>query len=405
MTRLDMGITRRTVLAGMATAAVMSRSASATDKPLKVGFSVPKTGWGAGGAAASTLPPYYLWFKDVNERGGIQVGAAKRQIELVEYDDRSLIEDAVRNTERLINQDKCDFILAPWGTAFNLAVAPLLNKANYPHLAVAAVTDQADLLVKRWPNAFFLIGPSAKGGEALVGVLQSLAKSNALGKTVALCGVQDQFGIELFKAMRAALTAAGYSVAMTRQYPLGSQDLSSIITEAKAANPDIFIGCSYPPDTLALADAAKVQSFNPKIFYLGVGTAYTLFREKFGASAEGVMGAGGLDTRNPKIKNYIEHHTAVTKSAPDYWANPVTYASLEMLEQAITRVGGVDRAAVIKDLQTGTFDTVIGKISLKNNQRPTQWWVGQWQDGEFVAVGPEGLDGVRPSKFPKPGWS
>ena len=74
----------------------------------------------------------------------------------------------------------------------------------------------------------------------------------------------------------------------------------------------------------------------------------------------------------------------------------MTYASLQMLQQAIEKVGKVDRAAVIKELQTGTFDTVIGKIKLENNLRQQFWWVGQWQDGEFYGVAPSSMDGAAP---------
>ena len=69
--------------------------------------------------------------------------------------------------------------------------------------------------------------------------------------------------------------------------------------------------------------------------------------------------------------------------------------SLQMLQQAIERVGKIDRAAVIKDLQTGSFDTVIGKVKLENNMPTRFWWVGQWQDGEFYGIAPAGNDGAR----------
>ncbi|MCV5224055.1 ABC transporter substrate-binding protein, partial [Escherichia coli] len=83
-------------------------------------------------------------------------------IEVVEYDDRSSSEEAVRAVERLITQDKVDFVLPPWGTALNLAVGPTLHKHGYPHLAFTAVTDRAPELAKRWPNAFFFLGTSAQ---------------------------------------------------------------------------------------------------------------------------------------------------------------------------------------------------------------------------------------------------
>jgi branched-chain amino acid transport system substrate-binding protein len=75
-----------------------------------------------------------------------------------------------------------------------------------------------------------------------------------------------------------------------------------------------------------------------------------------------------------------------------------------MLQQAIERVGKIDRAAVIKDLQTGTFDTVIGKVKLENNMPTRYWWVGQWQDGEFYGIAPSGNEGARKAVVPKPAW-
>ena len=66
--------------------------------------------------------------KEVNAAGGIKLGDKRVPIEVVQYDDRSNAEEAVRALERLINQDKVDFILPPWGTGLNLAVGPTLNK-------------------------------------------------------------------------------------------------------------------------------------------------------------------------------------------------------------------------------------------------------------------------------------
>ena len=126
------------------------------------------------------------------------------------------------------------------------------------------------------------------------------------------------------------------------------------------------------------------------MFYTGVGTAFPLYRQKFGKNTEGVMGIGGWSGDSPAIKDYLARHKAAAANGaePDRWASAVTYASLQMLQQAIERVGKIDRAAVIKDLQTGSFDTVIGKVKLENNMPTRYWWVGQWQDGEFYGIAP-----------------
>ena len=75
-----------------------------------------------------------------------------------------------------------------------------------------------------------------------------------------------------------------------------------------------------------------------------------------------------------------------------------------MLQQAIERVGRIDRAAVIKELQTGTFQTIVGPIKFKDNRYADPWYVGQWQHGEYYGVGPASKPGAHPIIFPKPPW-
>lgn len=394
-------LTRRAALGALASAAVVTRATAQTG-PVRIGYSISRTGPNAGGANVTTLPNYQLWVRTVNEAGGLRLpGGARRMIEVVEYDDRSLSEEAVRNVDRLINQDRVDIVLPPWGTGLNLAVGAVLNRGGHPHLAVTSVTERIPELVQRWPNAFFFLGRSSAASEALVTTLQGLQRGNGLGNTVALVSVQDQFGIELVNAGRAALTRGGFRVVMDRQYPLGQQDLAPLLAEAARANPEIFIAFSYPPDTLAITEQARIANFNPKVFYTAVGTAFPLFRQRFAANAEGVLGIGGVDTASPKIRDYIARHTQVIGRGPDFWASPVTYASLEVLEQAIAQVG-VDRPALIRAIGSGTFETIVGSIRMENNQRIAQPWVGQWQGENFVAVGGAGT--LAPVQFPKPAW-
>lgn len=401
VTRLAAG-----VLAIAGAAVFGANDAAQAQTSVKIGYAISRTGPNAGGAAVSTIPNYDLWVKEVNAAGGLKLDDKRVPIEIVQYDDRSSAEEAARALERLISQDKVDFILSPWGTGLNLAVGPILNKAGYPHLAATAVTDRAPELAKRWPNSFWLLGTSADASKTLVELLVKLRTEGKIGDTVAMASIADGFGIDLSAAARPALTAAKFKLVYDKTYPIGTQDLGPIVNEAKGLNPDVFIAFSYPPDTLGITEQSRIAGFNPKVFYTGVGTAFPLFRQKFGANAEGVMGIGGWSGDSPAIKDYLARHKAASANGaePDRWASAVTYASLQMLQQAIERVGKIDRAAVIKDLQTGTFDTVIGKIKLENNMPTKYWWVGQWQGGEFYGVGPAANEGARSAVVPKPAW-
>jgi branched-chain amino acid transport system substrate-binding protein len=375
-------------------------------KSIKIGYAISLTGPNARGAKLTQLANYHLWVKEMNAAGGIMLSGIRKRlpIEVVEYDDHSNLDDAVKAIDQLITRDKVDFILPPWGTGLNIAVGPLLHRAGYPHLVVTASSDHAPALAKRWPNSFWLLGTSTGAVNALVDIMSKLRSEGKVSATIALMSVADQFGIGLAKAARTALKRHGFDIVYERAYPEGTEDMRPMLSEIKRLAPDLFAAFSYPPDTMAITEQARELDFNSKIFYTSVGTAYPLFKQHFGSDAEGVMGIGGWDPDLPASKAYLERHVALTGQEPDGWASPVTYAALQMLQQAIERVGKIDRAAVIKDLQTGTFQTVLGPIKLENNQYMGSWYVGQWQNGKYYGVGPVSKAGVHQIKFPKPPW-
>jgi len=397
------GLGLRLLAATAAAAFAFAAAASAQDK-VKIGYAISKTGPNAGGASITQIPNYEMWVKDVMAKGGLMVGGKRVPIEVVEYDDRSNSEEAVRAVERLVTQDKVDLLFPPWGTGLNLAVGPVFNKYGYPQLAFSAVTDRAPDLVKRWPNSFWLLGTSKQYVDALTGLLKKLRDEGKIGPNVAMISIADGFGIDLSQAARKGFTDAGFKLAYDKSYPIGTQDLSPLIGEASRSGADTFVAFSYPPDTLALTEQSKVASYAPKVMFLGVGVGFPLYPQRFGANVEGIMSLGGWSKDNASTVAYAKKHEEMFKRGPDRWGSQVGYSSLQMLEQAIERVGKIDRAAIVKELQTGTFDTVLGKVKLVDNMMQDNFWlIGQWQDGFFAGVAPQRA-GVSPVVVPKPAW-
>src|ERR1700741_1652673 len=142
-------------------------------KSIRIGYAVSLSGVNAQGAAVTTLPAYKLWVDDVNKKGGLMIKEFNKRIpiEITEYDDTSNAETMVRLTERLMTQDKVDFVLPPWSTGFNLAAAPVYTRNGYPHLAVTANSNDAEALVKQMPTLFFFLTPPKNLGAALLEVL------------------------------------------------------------------------------------------------------------------------------------------------------------------------------------------------------------------------------------------
>lgn len=384
-------------------AGTLGMGAAHAADPIKIGAVAPKTGPLAAGSAVTHWPNIQLWAHQVNERGGLKMkDGTRRKVEIIEYDDRTNPGETIKAVQRLATQDKVDFILAPYSTGLNLAAAPIFAKYGYPQITSTSITDKSAELTKRYPSIFFALGTTTALANSVAEIIVKMRNEGKIGNKIAMVNVADAFGIELAESARPIFKEAGLEIVYDKSYPLGTQDLSPIVKGAKAANPDAFVAWSYPPDTFGLTAQAKVEGLNVKAFYTAVATAFPVYLAKFGKSVEGVLGAGGVNPDTPEMKAYYAAHKKVTGKDADYWASPVMYATLQVLEQAIEAVG-TDRKAVTDYIKKTTFKTVMGPWTFTNQSIHDFWTVGQWQNGVFYGVSSTGLPGAKPV-ITKTGW-
>jgi len=391
-----------TLVAVTALAGLLGPGAACAQDTVRIGVVGPRTGFMAAGAAVTHWPNFKLWAQEINDRGGLKLKAGQRKIEMIEYDDRSQPAEAIKAVERLATQDKVDFIMPVYGTGWNLAVAPVFAKYGYPQVTQAAVTDQMDSLIARYPGLFFVQGSTSSFAQSAANVMKKLKDEGKIGNRVAIVNVADAFGIELANAGRPIFKQAGFDIVYDKSYPNTAQDFAPVIKAVKAENPDAFVAWSYPSDTFGLAEQAKIEGLNVKAYYSAVGVAFPTFRGKFGTSAENVLGAGGIQD-NPDIRGYYERHKKVTGVDADHWGSLLYYTFLQILEQAMEGVGEVDRAKITAYLKSHTFKTIIGEADIRNQKLNRFWTVGQWQDGFFHAVDGIGFADYKPVKL-KTGW-
>ncbi|HEU0204201.1 MAG TPA: amino acid ABC transporter substrate-binding protein, partial [Burkholderiaceae bacterium] len=372
---------RTLALATLSVAAVLGPPATySQEQPIRIGYAIARTGPWAAGAQVTQEPNYILWAEQVNAAGGLNVQGKRRQVELIGFDDRSDAETVVRTYEKLMGSDKVDLILPPWGTGANFAVAPIANKYGYPILAPTAVGRK--LLELKLPYFFSML----QQGDTIMNALAEMLAARDV-KTVTAIYVDELFGLENIGALEKALAAKGIKLLDKKSYPLGVKDLSPVLREFKAKSPDAFIGLTYPPDTLLVTGQAKEIGFNPKVFYAAVGTAFPVYRDKMGQTIEGVMGIGSWNAKTgAAAKAYFDAHVARFKKEPDRWASAHTWAALQILQEAVEKVG-LDRKAIRDHIANGSFETVIGTIKFKDGENvSTPGIVSQWQKGEFEVV-------------------
>lgn len=382
-----------------------SQAKAAKTEKIRIGTAISLSGPYSAGAGMTQIPNYNMWVEELNAKGGLLIKKLNKRVpvELITYDDKSDIGTAVKLVEKLILGDKVDLLLPPWGTAMHFAIAPVANKYGYPLIGPTLSSEKLREVAHTIPYFFGILNMPREQGAALTDLLEELGV-----KRVALIYVADAYGIEWTGKVAPDLGIKKIDVVIFKSYPGDVKDLSPLLKTIKAADVDALLCMSYPGDTFLITKQAKELGLNPKVLYLGVGVAFPVYKQMFGGPnvIEGIMGAGAWNPRvaYPGAKEYFERHVKRWKTEPDRWASAFAYASLQILEQSIEKVGSIDRKKIRDTIATQTFPTVIGPVRFEggfNVQSPGE--IGQWQKGEFEVVAAKEKRTAKPI-FPKPSW-
>jgi len=393
-------ISGRMFLVGGAATAVLLASASpgATQEPLRLGFSMAQTGMLAQ-AVPSQLNTYELWKDSINARGGLDIGGGKRRkIEFVQYDNQSKPDQAVRIYEKLITDDKVDLLLAPWGTPFHIAVAPVLERYKFPMVGNTA----ASVAVRKVKPGYIWFTTSAIPDK--IGMeLTAMLKANGV-KNVAVINNVLPFTKEIKTFVTPELKKTGIEIKVEGEYPPDIKDMTSLLTQIGQAKPDAVLALSYPADSVLYARQARELNIEAGFQFVAIGPSDVPFRKAIGEHANGIVTIGHWTPRREwrGAQQFYDNYVARFKQEPDFLNSALAWMSLEILEQAVAKAG-LDKAKLRDVIASETFETINGKVKFEGVQNvitPTAFL--QIQKGKLQLVWPQS---IATSKFePKKGW-
>ncbi len=259
-----------------------------------IGMSRPLSGWNAQIGDSAFRPIYETWVPMVNAEGGINVGGKKLPIELKIYDDKSDIGTMTRLTEKLILEDKVDFLWPASGTAFLFAQAPIANKYGYVlPTAEGGATSLRDIM----PSLPYVFVNLSFSDWYEIPVLAEVLKEHG-AKTAYVVYIADLHGIEYAGVAGIELPNRGVEILRSKSVPPDIKDMSAIIKEAKSLNVDAFLIFGYPDQNLLATGQSIELGFNPKFFLTGPGANFGFYHDAFGPAVEGVS-AGLWPTVRP----------------------------------------------------------------------------------------------------------
>jgi branched-chain amino acid transport system substrate-binding protein len=380
-------------------------NAFAKDK-IVVGMSRPLSGPLAVIGDSAFKPIYETWVPEINAAGGIYVKeyGKKLPIELKIYDDKSDVGTMARLTERLIVEDKVDFLWPACGTAFLFAQAPIANKHGYVLLTAEGGATQIKDLLPSLPFVFVCL--SFSDWYQLPVLSEILGEKGA--KTAYIAYIADLHGIEYSGVAGIEFPKQGIEVIGLSSIPPGTKDLSPIIKKANASKADVFCCFAYPDSVLPATGTSMALGYNPKAWIGGPGANFGFYHTAFGPAVEGVLGFTMFACSQSKAAQTLcdKLYKGKPEELQDWWGHPLYWVALEIWKQAIEKAGTLDQKAIQKVIATQKFDTILGPAWFENGLLSKECHtgeIGQWQGGTFEVVGPK-KNATASFIYPKPPW-
>ncbi|OGO19588.1 MAG: hypothetical protein A2Z15_07630 [Chloroflexi bacterium RBG_16_50_11] len=351
-------------------------------------------------------PVYEAWVAEVNAAGGIYVAeyGKKLPIELKIYDDKSDPATMAQLTEKLILEDKVDFIWGGGGTSFIYAQAPIANKYGYVLLTMEGGATTLQEMLPSLPYVFVTLSFST---WYQMPVLADMMASKGV-KSAYIVYISDLHGVEYNGAAGIELAKKGIQILGAKAVPPDIKDLSPVIKEAKASGADAFLCFAYPDQIMPAVGTSIELDYNPKIWLGGPGVNFGFFHAAFGPMVEGIMGWASWNRKSSAVLNALADklYAGKPEEANDWWGHAFYWAGLDMWKAAIEKAGTLDNAKIRDILATERFQTVLGetwfdKGLLNRETHPGE--VGQWINGVYEIVGPSDKATAQ-WVYPKPPW-
>ncbi len=355
---------------------------------------------------------------EINKAGGIQVGAAKRRIELVRVDTNEIqsVPDATNAMERAITRDKADFVIGGFRTEAVLAMQEVAMDHKKLFLGAGAAHSKLGLNVEQNYERYkywFRITPVkdvdlARTVFVVLGSVAAQIRAQLKKETpkVAIVAEKALWTEALVAAAQKTLPTMKMDVAGVWQPSAVATDVTAELSAIKRANADIVFTLLSGPVGIVLGRQMGELQLPAVAFGINVEGQKDEFWQATAGKGNYVS---TLDTfseveMSPKTIPFVKAFKERYKKSPTY--NARTYDAIMILKAAIEQAGTLDPDKLIPVIEKMEHVSA-GGTDTWDKRHDLVWAVGktagiavQWQDGKKVPFWPPEVKGMQPFKMP-----
>ena len=353
--------------------------ASAGGDVIKIGVFEPTTGENGGGGFQEVLGIRYA-----NEtHKTVKIGDKEYTIELVEVDNKSDKTEAVNAANKLMGE-KVSVVLGSYGSGVSIAAGQIFADAKVPAIGCSCTNPQVTQGNEYYFRVCFL--------DPFQGtVMANYAMQNGYKSAAVLTQLGDDYSSGLGSYFKTAFTELGGTVVDEEQFQTNQTDFKAVLTNIKAANPDVI----FAPSSITTAPLIIKQARELGITALiAAGDTWenSTIIENAGADAEGVVLSTFFDEAEPAnaeaesfIKGFKEYLKSNDQSDIIPAVSALGYDAYLAAYNAIEKAQSTDGEAIKDALKTVSFDGVTGAVSFneEGDANKDMAFIKTIQDGAF----------------------
>ena len=365
---------------------------------IEIGATLPLTG-AESRAGGFYKEGYDLAFELANKDGGVTIGGKKVPVDLKLLDDTTTQATAVSLADRLINQDKVNFLLGTYSTDLVQAQSTVAEQAQIPYVNGGGAATE--IYARKYSWLFGLLAPITKLADAEMQWIDAQQKAGKLPKPakIALLWENTSHGKDFRKGVSdfADKSKGNYSVVVDESFELNSKDFGALLSKVKAAGADFFLVDAHLPDYITMQRQYVTAGLCHKVISYGArgpekqafdalgqdNVNYILSAVWWNAQ----LGSKGLN------KQFVDAFRAKYNRDPE-WYQALGYETARALFTAIQKANSVDRGAVKRALVGLKMESVLpgGQLTF-----PAQ----SGQQAQYAFVVQQNQNGKSPIIFPK----
>jgi branched-chain amino acid transport system substrate-binding protein len=325
--------------------------------------------------------------KEINDAGGLQVGATMYKVNLYIEDNAGKADQSASAAQKLITQQNVVAIIGPNASRYAIPASEIAESSKVVLITPWSTNPKTTLdartgAPKKYVFRSCFIDPFQ--GR----VVAKFALDNMKAKKAAvLYDVASEYNKGIAEIFKSTFEQSGGQVVAFETYTTGDKDFSAQLTKIKDSAPDVILLPNYYNEVpLQIQQAHRLGITAP---FLGTDSWGSGDLLKLGGSdLEGYYFSThyAADAATPIATKFIEAYKAKYGNTPDDVA-ALTYDAFGLLWTALKNAGKVDRQAVRDALATiPKYEGVTGNMQFQEGSGDPikSAVILQIKDGKFV---------------------